>query len=123
MIAASNGYVLNQSMAPASADEPAEYGDQAQSRAGEHQQDAEPCHAAEKAEHKDQADSRIGKQKQANEADRKPARNKACPCGSGRRYKDCCGPIQAAIERRAMLGAQMPEASLEHETCMSQLYI
>ncbi len=120
---ASNGCASDQRMGPASADEPAEDGDQAQSRPGEQQQNAEPKHAAEEGEDKDQADRRGWKQKQASKPDRKPARNRACPCKSGRRYKDCCGPIQAAVERRATHGAQTPDTSQGRERCVSQLYI
>jgi hypothetical protein len=31
---------------------------------------------------------------------KKPARNKGCPCGSGRKWKGCCGAAAAAAERR-----------------------
>ncbi len=37
-----------------------------------------------------------------------PARNEPCPCGSGRRYKHCCGaviPISAAAAGSALSGA------------------
>lgn len=30
----------------------------------------------------------------------KPRRNRACPCGSGRRFKNCCGAAKAASQRR-----------------------
>ena len=123
VVVASNGYAMERTMAPGSADEPAQHGVQAHSRSGEHQKDAEPDHAAEGAQTKDQADTTVGKQKQATRPDRKPARNRACPCGKGRRYKDCCGPVQAAVERRAVHGAQNPETSQEHGTCLSRLYI
>jgi hypothetical protein len=33
-------------------------------------------------------------------AGKKPARNRECPCGSKKRYKNCCGPAAAAAERR-----------------------
>ena len=123
VIAASYGYTMDRRMAPPSAGESAEHGDQAQSRPGEHRQDTEPDHAAEEVEDEDQAGRRVEKQKQANKSGRKPARNRACPCGSAHRYKDCCGPIQAAVERRAMHGAQTPGSSQEYKTCMPQLYI
>ncbi|MBQ7793034.1 MAG: SEC-C domain-containing protein [Clostridia bacterium] len=29
--------------------------------------------------------------KQAKKADNKPGRNDPCPCGSGKKYKQCCG--------------------------------
>ena len=32
---------------------------------------------------------------------KKPARNRECPCGSRQRYKNCCGPAQAAAARKA----------------------
>ncbi|KAI8477500.1 MAG: hypothetical protein J3K34DRAFT_515825 [Monoraphidium minutum] len=31
---------------------------------------------------------------------KKPARNKTCPCGSGKKWKGCCGAAAAAAERR-----------------------
>jgi len=38
--------------------------------------------------------------KQGQPAPKKPARNKPCACGSGRKHKDCCGAAKAAAERR-----------------------
>jgi len=33
---------------------------------------------------------------QGQAGERKPARNKACPCGSNQKYKNCCGAVAAA---------------------------
>ena len=57
---------------------------------------------------------------EASSKKRKPARNRECPCGSGKRYKNCCGPVQAAAARRV--------ADQEHEQCtvshaMTALYV
>ena len=41
---------------------------------------------------------------------KKPARNRPCPCNSGRRYKDCCGPKAAAVARRRAAGQMAAEA-------------
>ena len=35
-----------------------------------------------------------------------PPRNKDCPCGSGRKYKKCCLPIQDHVKLAAALGAR-----------------
>ena len=35
---------------------------------------------------------------------KKPARNRECPCGSKKRYKNCCGPADAAAARRLASG-------------------
>ncbi|EIE22284.1 cysteine proteinase [Coccomyxa subellipsoidea C-169] len=36
---------------------------------------------------------------------KKPARNRECPCGSRKRYKNCCGPSDAAAARRQAKGS------------------
>lgn len=41
-------------------------------------------------------DTRVSK----NKGPKKPARNRECPCGSKKRYKNCCGPASSAAERR-----------------------
>jgi hypothetical protein len=33
----------------------------------------------------------------------KPRRNDRCPCGSGRKFKQCCGPKQEARRGRALM--------------------
>jgi hypothetical protein len=49
-------------------------------------------------------------------ASKAPARNKNCPCGSKRKYKNCCGTAAAAAaRRRAAAGGQGErEATLPH---------
>jgi len=32
--------------------------------------------------------------------DRKPGRNESCPCGSGSRYKSCCGRLRPLLQKR-----------------------
>jgi hypothetical protein len=39
------------------------------------------------------------KQPATGDLQRKPSRNKACPCGSGAKYKNCCGAVAAASAR------------------------
>jgi len=39
----------------------------------------------------------------------KPGRNDPCPCGSGRKYKQCCANQQAADEHRRVMGPVMDE--------------
>ena len=51
---------------------------------------------------------------------RKPARNRECPCGSGKRYKNCCGPVQAAAARREA-GQDLEECTVTH--AMTALYV
>ncbi|KAK9831129.1 hypothetical protein WJX74_004441 [Apatococcus lobatus] len=53
---------------------------------------------------------------------RRPARNKPCPCGSGRRYKTCCLPAKAAASRR---GESTGEGEMPAEDIhqMATLYI
>ena len=55
--------------------------------------------------------------------ERKPARNMPCPCGSGRRYKECCGPVQAAQQRKRSDGMQTSEPTADHRLCISGLYV
>ena len=79
----------------------------------------------------DQQDTNHGKQdapnhrepKVAGKHEKKPARNRPCPCGSGRRYKECCGPVQAAQKRRQANGLQPPEHSEGHGHVMAELYV
>lgn len=51
---------------------------------------------------------------------KKPARNRECPCGSGKRYKNCCGPVQAAAARR-VAGQDLEECAVSHT--MTALYV
>ncbi|BDA43257.1 probable deubiquitinase OTUD6B at N-terminal half [Coccomyxa sp. Obi] len=50
----------------------------------------------------------ISKQKQMGglriAVGKKPPRNRECPCGSKKRYKNCCGPADAAAARRLASG-------------------
>ena len=32
-------------------------------------------------------------------ADAKPGRNDKCPCGSGKKYKNCCGNVNSVSEK------------------------
>ena len=40
----------------------------------------------------------------------KPGRNDRCPCGSGKKYKQCCLTADEAAERRQMLEAEVRRA-------------
>ncbi len=79
----------------------------------------------------DQQDTEHGKRdapdhkepKVASKQEKKPARNRPCPCGSGRRYKECCGPVQAAQKRRQTNGLQPPEALGGTGHVMAELYV
>lgn len=46
-------------------------------------------------------------------AAKKPPRNKACPCGSGRKWKSCCGVATAAKERRLRALKEAAPAALD----------
>ena len=61
--------------------------------------------------------------KVASKHEKKPARNRPCPCGSGRRYKECCGPVKAAQQRKQSDGMQASEPDEGHGLCMSALYV
>jgi hypothetical protein len=45
----------------------------------------------------------------------RPGRNEPCPCGSGRKYKQCCLEKDEAAERQALAkaAAEAPEPSSE----------
>ena len=61
--------------------------------------------------------------KTTSKQEKKPARNRPCPCGSGRRYKECCGPVQAAQKRRQANGLQPPEQLEGHGHVMAEVYV
>lgn len=52
--------------------------------------------------------------KQGASGTKKPSvsRNKACPCGSGRKYKNCCLPAKQAAARREQTGETMQVQTL-----------
>ena len=61
--------------------------------------------------------------KVASKPEKKPARNRPCPCGSGRRYKECCGPVRAAHKRREANGPEPPEQIHSQGHVMAELYV
>lgn len=67
-----------------------------------------PSHTQEGIEHhEDDPQARLpnAKKKRLQVAvGKKPARNRECPCGSKKRYKNCCGPAEAAASRRLATG-------------------
>jgi hypothetical protein len=46
-------------------------------------------------------------------ADAAPSRNKACPCGSGQKYKNCCGAAAAAGARRKQAAGEAAAGSAD----------
>ena len=50
---------------------------------------------------------------------RAPPRNRPCPCASGNRYKECCGPVAAAAARRVTLAPAPAEPGRQ----MATLYV
>jgi tetratricopeptide (TPR) repeat protein len=42
----------------------------------------------------------------------KPGRNEPCPCGSGRKYKHCCGQVTAAVSAAAPAPTNGPSAAV-----------
>ncbi|HYH99591.1 SEC-C metal-binding domain-containing protein [Hyalangium sp.] len=40
----------------------------------------------------------------------KPSRNARCPCGSGKKYKQCCGPAEAVRDKRKSTFAMIATA-------------
>ena len=63
--------------------------------------ESERFHERERSEkrHKDQLpgvdDERLPPPVEPIQADAKPKRNDPCPCGSGKKYKQCCGRKEA----------------------------
>jgi hypothetical protein len=55
--------------------------------------------------------------KQRDKADKAPSRNKACPCGSGRKHKVCCGAGRGG----AAAGQQQQQPSAATEQLSVQL--
>ncbi len=47
----------------------------------------------------------------ATKTQKKPARNKACPCGSGKKYKRCCGKDQEQPKTRLLTASELAELS------------
>jgi len=81
------------------------------------------CQNVQPKERKQQGTSHKSEQIGASQHEEKPARNKPCPCGSGQRYKKCCGPVLAAQKRRESQGLQSSAASEDQGPCMLQLYV
>ncbi|KAK9830321.1 hypothetical protein WJX72_010989 [[Myrmecia] bisecta] len=71
------------------------------------------------------SNAKVKKQDQPLEqADAGPARNKACPCGSHKKYKSCCGAAKAAAKRRAQAcDDQEPNAVNGAASQLATLYI
>jgi len=51
----------------------------------------------------------------------KPARNEPCPCGSGKKYKQCCGgPVDANKKALSQKGFQRAFLFLVHTICQKE---
>lgn len=48
-----------------------------------------------------------------------PPRNRPCPCASGKRYKECCGPVAAAAARHVTAAPAPSEPGRQ----MATLYV
>lgn len=56
--------------------------------------------------------------------DRLPARGRACPCGSGRKYKHCCKAAKGAAARKQQAAEQnIPEKGTDLCKPISNLFI
>lgn len=56
--------------------------------------------------------------------DRAPPRNRPCSCGSGRKYKNCCGAAKAAAARRAAARSEAVKSDPDRVTVqMESLYV
>ena len=61
----------------------------------------QPGHSQDLGQHSSaDATTLSGEQPAGTEAQRRPPRNKPCTCGSGVKYKHCCGAVAAAALRR-----------------------
>ena len=56
--------------------------------------------------------------------DRAPPRNRRCACGSGRKFKNCCGAVRAAAARRQKAAAEKYSTVQPDQTIrMDSLYV
>lgn len=66
------------------------------------------CSTVGSSSSQQQVEAQTTKQRKAGKLQiavgKKPARNRECPCGSKKRYKNCCGPADAAAARRLASG-------------------
>lgn len=63
----------------------------------------------------------ISKKPAQRQKDAKASRNKACPCGSGKKYKSCCGVAAAAAERRRKVLQDASSSAINQEAVAVQI--
>ena len=83
-----------------------------QGRTRRESEDSEGTHAKEK------------RQAKALLKDKAPPRNRQCECGSGRKFKNCCGAVRAAAARREKAAAEKYSSVQPDQTIqMESLYV
>jgi len=64
-----------------------------------------------------------GEQSAGTESQRRPPRNKSCPCGSGVKYKNCCAAVAAAALRREQAAIEAGHEAGVRVDQMQTLYL
>ena len=64
-----------------------------------------------------------GEQSAGTDSQRRPPRNKSCPCGSGAKYKNCCAAVAAAAQRRQQAAIEAGHEAGVRVDQMQTLYL